>query len=514
MNTAFLKFNDDLLGSGALQQKQTLAQGLRQTTELFLKLAHITAASPESDHEDEGVANPGDNKKRLSSEEIETSLPNKKRRGSAQSTNPVPHASKTAPMETARAPDSHMQDHANEHLSRQTVAVAVPQLEKVMEAEENVIDLIGARPPLALQQYRAQVPSLDQYADAFSSSLGLHPVQPLFTFNFQETTFARRLHRACLERGYHLLLNPDANPGAVKRVFELTMRHNSREQILKRIRELLVRSNKEELDFLPTLINIGGAGTHYPRIEPATKDVQSLNAPAKPMGPAKIDILSLAKDLPADVNPREFEGDWFDAGDVDGFLKEKGVFIEPSASFAEFEILDPAPAAQSPSSNGSLASHSSPQTPQSDYSPNQSAFPDLSFFQTGLPNSPDLFDFGNSTSTMTPLGDTFASLDKNVGQSYFGVLPSDSPVSSNLDFSFSTPPQAPPLMKRVVTVDIDFFVDSKSFLARRLPIQIDHLLTLIFPYSGILSKGVCLGRSPGFRRRDVEDAFRAAMQVY
>lgn len=88
---------------------------------------------------------------------------------------------------------------------------------------------------------------------------------PPRTFSFQESTFARRLHRASLERGYQLLLNPDTRPATCERAFRLSLLGRSRIKVLNAIKTILDRGPHEELDYWDApLIHVGGAGTHYP----------------------------------------------------------------------------------------------------------------------------------------------------------------------------------------------------------------------------------------------------------
>lgn len=88
---------------------------------------------------------------------------------------------------------------------------------------------------------------------------------PPRTFSFQESTFARRLHRACLERAYQLLLEPDTRPATYERVFRLSLLGRSRAKILNVIKLVLARGPHQDLDFWEApSIHVGGAGTHYP----------------------------------------------------------------------------------------------------------------------------------------------------------------------------------------------------------------------------------------------------------
>lgn len=86
------------------------------------------------------------------------------------------------------------------------------------------------------------------------------------SFASQETTFARRLYRSCIEKGYSLLLNPEAQAITYDRVFRLSLFGRSRSKIISSMRNLLAKGPQHDPIFGETAaIHIGGAGTHYPR---------------------------------------------------------------------------------------------------------------------------------------------------------------------------------------------------------------------------------------------------------
>lgn len=88
---------------------------------------------------------------------------------------------------------------------------------------------------------------------------------PPKSYSSQETTFARRLHRACLENAYQLVLDPLRNPGRYHKVFKLSLMGRERSKILAGLRMILNRGPHEDLNFWEApLIHVGGAGTHYP----------------------------------------------------------------------------------------------------------------------------------------------------------------------------------------------------------------------------------------------------------
>ena len=92
---------------------------------------------------------------------------------------------------------------------------------------------------------------------------------PPATYSFQETTFGRRLHRACLESAYRLLLEPLNKPATYERIFRLSLMGRDRIKMAGSLKAVLDRGPHEALDFWQApLIHVGGAGTHYPRRDP------------------------------------------------------------------------------------------------------------------------------------------------------------------------------------------------------------------------------------------------------
>ncbi|KAH0544578.1 hypothetical protein GP486_008506, partial [Trichoglossum hirsutum] len=205
----------------------------------------------------------------------------------------------------------------------------------------------GLGPVQSLQQFRVEVPSVDQYPHAFDTQQTAPPIP--WTFSFQETTFARRLHRAAVERGYYLLLSPNSPPSEVSRVFDFCFTFSDRNETLRRLREILMRSNRESLEYSQApLLHIGGAGLRYPRkntlgsLEKKAVASADLTTPVRSVGPMALAITGGMKEK--GVTPEMMiellglSGEWFDSNDVEGYLREKGVVIAGDSSFADIEV--------------------------------------------------------------------------------------------------------------------------------------------------------------------------------
>ncbi|KAK5142939.1 hypothetical protein LTR04_002057, partial [Oleoguttula sp. CCFEE 6159] len=244
----------------------------------------------------------------------------------------------------------------------------VSTLEPVTQSIENFQDINS------IQQYRVELPMGEH--SFLAETLIKTPSYPNpFTYSFQETSFARRLQRAAIESAYYLLSQPYVRPSDFKRVFKLSLMYAARSQTQAQFKSQLTKTTKESLDFWQTpYIHIGGAGTHYPKLDEHGHIIPKPNSyNVRSVGPQNIVRLentenkSHTPEMILDISG--YEGEWFDPTDVEGYLAEKGIFVDPRSSFAEAEIFDlPAsPSALSEltpnSSNFSMPSLSGPLTP-------------------------------------------------------------------------------------------------------------------------------------------------------
>lgn len=158
------------------------------------------------------------------------------------------------------------------------------------------------------------------------------------TSPFRETSFERRLHRACLKNGYHLLVDPTTDPDNVSRVFRLPLTLSTRDSMIQQVKGLLEGGLDEapEMWDMPFFL-LGGAGTHYPRRDHTGKPILPPNAlpVSKFIGAfvhQKTEPQSFRSDhdLLADLG---LDGEWLDSYDVEGYLKEKGIFLSADTAF-------------------------------------------------------------------------------------------------------------------------------------------------------------------------------------
>jgi hypothetical protein len=131
----------------------------------------------------------------------------------------------------------------------------------------------------------------------FASGIDVPPPEltPPITYSFQETSFGRRLHRACIEAGYQLLLDPSRRPRQYEKVFRLSLMGRDRAKLTASMKALLTRGPHESLEFWEApLIHVGGAGTHYPRRDPFGNMLPKKNVRTLPFRGLSVWMLTMA----------------------------------------------------------------------------------------------------------------------------------------------------------------------------------------------------------------------------
>ncbi|KAK8208328.1 hypothetical protein HDK77DRAFT_512049 [Phyllosticta capitalensis] len=372
----------------------------------------------------------------------------------------------------------------------------------------------------------------------FSPALTTSPeIQLPYTYSFQETTFARRLQRACLERGFHLLSTSQLRPGAFQRVFRICRHYATRDEIQRQFRALLQQSVLEPIEFLNSpFVHLGGAGTHYPQRDNSGNFVpRKTDWNVRRIGPwaTKVELdqiragmhpqLNWSRELEEDL--RQYEGEWFDSHDVEGYLEELGIRIDAQASFAEAavktldalargqlsvggtvhpdsevaaldESLDPyapnhlschrqtSPARPSPERTATTSTASASLT-RSDRSPSggppstPSTHPldDYPMGFSGIHTSPE----SRMNKTSSDPWAQFYGFDLSLmGEEALGF-------SGDATAAASVEVVGQRRERRTVTIDVQRFIN------------------------GLIKRSVCIGRGPGFRRDDVNYALRASV---
>ncbi|KAL5119769.1 hypothetical protein ACEQ8H_002375 [Pleosporales sp. CAS-2024a] len=316
------------------------------------------------------------------------------------------------------------------------------------------------------------------------TSLTTQTLPSIYTYSHAETTFARRLTRATLEAGFQLLNVAHARPTRLHQVFKLSLPYLTLDQLRSRFKIMLSRSVSEELDFWETpFIHLGGAGTHYPRKNAQGRIIPKKNNwTVRQVGPLEKRMVRVEnmddgnfQYLP-NVDLSGFEGEWFDAYDVQGYLEECwGCRLDPNSNFAECTIEDESQEGVYGYANRSgIGSETSPGLRYSNSTGSRQA---------------------NSTSPpKDPISDTYFGLNVSFAQpafqphavdvSYDQALGLD--LAPGYNYSLAGSSRSRQTKKKVAWVEVSKFID-------------------------VLKYAVCLGRAPGFRRKDVDMAILKAL---
>ena len=270
MNTTFLDFCDNTIEAGLLALKPNFSEQLKEATERFAALSKASAVT--SDHEEEAIA------------ELTMSPP----------CSYSPEQQPTAKTDTP---------HLHDPIVAYPLGYEILHGGDTREAEE-MADQVLPEPSSDFDMMQSKTEEWSRMAgdlydaNAFPSQEDIQAMlsrveKPLktstpYTYSFQETTFARRLHRYTLETAYRMLTSPDLDPGWVERTFRFTFSFTNKKQMLKRFQEVLKRKAGASLEnwHLP-FFRVGGAGTHFPRRDDQGNPIYPPNmySPAKAFGP-------------------------------------------------------------------------------------------------------------------------------------------------------------------------------------------------------------------------------------
>ncbi|KAF2637430.1 hypothetical protein P280DRAFT_103389 [Massarina eburnea CBS 473.64] len=604
MNKNFLQFNDAALKSGLVQLNPSLGHHLKQVTENFAALSRSASdGSLEGDEESgeatanieakslpEAQARPQTYQESQSRMDIgwgySTALPEAARQHGSERTEQEPRAASRniflpAPT-TTNAPLNNNESSSIVktrppvqvgHVMDQTVSWGSGGPDDRDSSESLPFGLVDL---LSRQQYsgpgsnphiysvdiptpEATPPTKRLPTPPYLPSLSTKTMVPPWTYSHDETTFARRLTRAALETGFHLLSAADQRPAALNHVFRLSLPYKSLDELRERFRIMLARGTKEDLDSWDSpFIHLGGAGTHYPR-----KDAQG-NIVARPnswtvrrIGPVSSNMVRAensvdpSKSYDMNIDLTGFEGEWFDACDVEGYLEhEKGCRIDPKSSFAEVLIDDneePAAEDLNVASNAFRMSYSHPPPPrmspdlQSDtpsFSGASSSSGSLSSMHTPTndgtvtsgPSLDSIFAQSNEPFGLDmDMGMNLNSLNANFPPTDFEKFAEffDQPLGLDLapgfDFTLSHSMANLPQINFDKDADMGALgLDLMGGPARtegsveQIPIVRQKKKKAAWVdvsklVDEIIKHGVCLGRAPGFRRKDVDMAFQASI---
>ncbi|KJK67429.1 hypothetical protein P875_00117200 [Aspergillus parasiticus SU-1] len=157
-----------------------------------------------------------------------------------------------------------------------------------------------------------------------------------FTYSYNESTFARRLHRYCIEYAYQLFTDPRTDPQDIYRVFRLVSCVRQEDKMARCLSSLLSTGPKEPLERPKVpFYCIGGAGTHYPQMQPDGKPLypENMRLPGRVLGSIpgsaqEMDNKSSSEKRQELLKLYGLDGTWLDCRDVQGYLEEKGFCLD------------------------------------------------------------------------------------------------------------------------------------------------------------------------------------------
>ena len=511
MNKTFLTLHDNMIDAGILNSHYSLGRQLQAATEEFVALSKI--AAPESDEEDESAIaafTQGD------ANTIDAGEYESNRRGSSQ---------RQAAKRSSRS-------SAKKFTSRRGISFN-DQSSTDVEADVEELPLIGStdisnNSLLALSQtawtthdpniqdglndvlsFNAAIPEVLLYDDPNENLVVERPLKPAhqpqgsYTYSFQETTFARRLHRMCLERAFRNLTNPHTDPEYITRAFRFTFCFSNRKRMLQRFQEMLKRRAGESLEnWNAPFFHIGGAGTHFPRRDNDGNPVYPPNmlSPAKAFGPQQY----IEVETPRMENSTEemlenigFGGVWFDSHDVEEYLKMKGIYLDGQSSYIEVDpaVLSLVKTSSKTSIGSDGATSSSDRSPLEVMIRTPSPLLGADVFTNPITDGFGARELGDMYAQSSTL---FPSLSNSHSTGFTDQQSKPANDDPWADFPFPNP-----------TIDISppTFADLLS-TRRQANLTFDVEMFL----ERMIQGSACLGRAPGFRKETIDQALVVSLQ--
>lgn len=313
-----------------------------------------------------------------------------------------------------------------------------------------------------------------------------------FSYSYHEASFARRLHRAGLEHAHMMLSSPNPDEREMARLFAYTFCYVSKEKALETVTKLLRNSPRDSLD-----------PNDYPEFSRVLEkplgyaDLLRKNEGPKADGrfedvhPADTDLSHEARTMIVKLG---INLKYLGPNEVEQYIKDLGILTTTDTSAVDPDLMDvdmglggSRQRSQSTLSSSSSSYSSSP-APTKPISP--SAAPAHRPAEGANPTSQQ----GGFTSA------TVMSLE----------YPSPSLGDQGLSLFEAKTKSSPRVLEGVKKyVDLDMFVKRMSLPDSHQPV------CLLMPYLGLVPRGVCLGRYPGFKKSDVEAAISlATTQVY
>ncbi|KAM7190775.1 hypothetical protein V8F20_009571 [Naviculisporaceae sp. PSN 640] len=338
------------------------------------------------------------------------------------------------------------------------------------------------------------------------------------SYGAQEATFGRRLQRTGIERALVLITMPNPPLKTYNRIFGFCLMLESKEAIYKRLVRGIQKTANESLNYWAfPFYNLGGAGTQLtngngntgqrignegtvdvmkPTVTSASGNGGTGAGPSYNMGPFTSRVTEVSEkllDRDMRVNPTTAGafltatadgspglangllggGEYFDCDEVEIYLHQRGVVIPPAADFITAEINTVDFEAGNGNGNGNESTGKGLGGNENFGSGMSSLGMGMSPLGMGMETA--------STGTRSGSGTGISSPNTGTDHDIWGLGVVDPMLQTQWKWNRST--------RKTVTVDIN---------------QLVYELT---------ERTVCLGRTPGIKQEDINEAFWKASQV-
>ncbi len=396
MHKVFLDFREKAIAGGIQKGAPSLAKHLDTAAERISELLKTSKHEP-NDEDEELNPNPSTPPVEIA----ENSTSNSRRTAAVMGSNRAPAWGYQTTFE--EEPDDYDGETAHQDLARSAQLDQIPlsdwtAAEAMQQYQNNPPDEVEAMGDVIEpeQQYRVEIPArtIDlqsslspntrMSADGIDSSvenpsLGLMSLPIPKSHSYHETSFARRLMRATIERGIRLMTDPNSSQEELSHVCRFTWCFASSSDMIESMLDVTSRTTRDSLErWEAPRLHLGGAGLHFPR---ANIDGES-SPPAwwaneVPMGPSRLlqpetpfpDTMTIT-DI---IRKVQVEGDWFDSSDVEQYLRSKGLNLDGQSSMVE--IVEPEdsvpelqeaqmPSTSTPDASSPLDSTRGPRSPE------------------------------------------------------------------------------------------------------------------------------------------------------
>lgn len=311
----------------------------------------------------------------------------------------------------------------------------------------------------------------------------------------QEATFGRRYHRAAQEGGFLLASMKHAPPSWYKKVFGFCMHFETREEISSRLGEAVRKSQNSTLNnWRFPFTNIGGAGLFYPDQgfddnespignrflqNEAYRPSEMSGFSMGPFGPSIEQVRDLRLNPQLRIIDPEYDGDFFDADEIEICLRGYGVTIPPNKDFVT-AYIDMGMFQRAEVEEVAGFQPKDPVTPPDKSNESPTA--------TGIER--DQQSFGAVAATFRcPAG--------MMGMAMGSMPPPPKPQSQEY---WKTPTRKETKVK----------IDVERLITGKLTTMLFRLL-LIDSTKGLCSSTVCLGRTPAVRPKDIRMSLKMSL---